>query len=151
MEASEKSDCLYGSSELQSKCFQEQIRSCLTFLTHRASHSLHSFDDKSASPKSKERRETWSHLPVAQMSRLHCKKNMWERRNCCGQFGKIQSETFYFLIGLAHPSLSISECSWLFLPEVNSFLSSSLFRNLILEVNSLISCVNLLSFFIKYI
>lgn len=106
-------------------------RSCLAFLTHRASHPLHLFDCKQLNPLQSQEEETWPHLPVGQMSRSHCKKNTWNGRYCCSQFGK------YNLIGLEHPSSIFYFRVFLTILTRRS-LSSNLFRNRILEVNSLI-------------
>ena len=87
------------------KCFQEQTRNCLIFLTQAASDSLQCFYYKWVNLIQIQREVKWSHLSVGQMSRSHCKKNRWSGRKYCGQLGKIQSTPFYFLIGLEYPSL----------------------------------------------
>ena len=106
MVASEKTrQAVYMATRIIVKCFQEQTRSCLNFLTQAAPYSLQSFYYKWVNLIQIQREVKWPHLSVGQMLGSHCKKNRWNGRKYCGQLGKTQSTPFYFLIGLEYPSL----------------------------------------------
>ena len=89
MVASEKTrQAVYMATRIIVKCFQEQTRSCLNFLTQAAPYSLQSFYYKWVNLIQIQREVKWPHLSVGQMSSSHCKKNRWNGRKYCGHLGK---------------------------------------------------------------
>lgn len=109
---------------------------------HAASHPPHLLANDSMPSKAKERK----HNPTSEWGKCqgHAARKTWNGKYCCGQFGK------YHLIGLEHPSSIFYFRVFLTILTRRS-LSSNLFRNLILEVNSLrIKCQPFI-IFIKYI
>ena len=105
MASEKKRQDVYMATRIIVKCFEEQTRSCLIFLTQAASYSLQSFHYKWVNLIQIQREVKWPHFSMGQMSRSHCKKNRWSGRKYCGQLGKIQSTPFCFLIRLEYPSL----------------------------------------------